>query len=268
MLILYPVLFGFGLLLSVGTALRKGSCFYSFVGTLVAIYGGLHSMELFTPPLPDQVVQMYLLLSVFFLLMYHSITDESLQDLLAPIESLLVDDRKKVLRVAVFVLLPLFGSYLAHYRLLPRYEPPVTARIVHPEPPTDTSFRGKRIMVVGLENPLRRETDRRAQYLEEGKRIYYENCFFCHGDILDGKGHLALGFNPLPLPFRGMDTIAQLPESLVFFRVAKGWSGLPEGSHPWDSAMPIWEEMLSEAEIWKVILYVYEATGNQPRTWQ
>lgn len=267
MLKLYPILFFLGLILAVVSTLRKASPFYSFVGILVALYGGLHSVELFLPPLPGQVVLMYMFLTVFALLVYYSITDESLKAFLAPIESLLVDDNKRVLRAVVFVLLPLLGGYLAYTRVLPKYEPPVTARIVHPEPPTELDFRGKKIRVLGLENPLRKETDKLAQYLEEGKRIYYENCFFCHGDDLDGKGHFALGFNPLPLPFRGTDTIAQLPESMVFFRVAKGWIGLPEGSHPWDSAMPIWEHMLDETEIWKVILYIYEASGNKPRTW-
>lgn len=266
---LYPILFVIGLILAVVTAWRKGSPFYTLAGILVALYGGLQSVEwVMLPPLPGQVVYMYMFLTAFFLVVYYLTTDESLRAFLAPIYSLIAEEKKRWLRAVVSVLLPLLGGYMAYARMLPTYEPPVTARIVHPEPPTELNFRGRRIRVVGLENPLRKEADKLAQYLEEGKKIYYENCFSCHGDYLDGKGHFAIGVNPLPLPFLGTDTIAQLPESMVFFRVAKGWSGLPEGSHPWDSTMPILEQILEETEIWKVILYIYKASGNKPRTWE
>jgi mono/diheme cytochrome c family protein len=32
--------------------------------------------------------------------------------------------------------------------------------------------------------------------------------------------------------------------------------------------MPAWEEMLTEEEIWQVILFMYEATDQVPRTWE
>ena len=32
--------------------------------------------------------------------------------------------------------------------------------------------------------------------------------------------------------------------------------------------MPAWEDFLTEAEIWQVILYIYEASGSEPRTWE
>ena len=36
----------------------------------------------------------------------------------------------------------------------------------------------------------------------------------------------------------------------------KGGKGLPERFKPWNSAMPAWEEVLSEEEVWKTILYI------------
>ena len=59
-----------------------------------------------------------------------------------------------------------------------------------------------------------------------------------------------------------------LQESYVFWRVAKGGPNLPPNAHPWNSAMPVWENMLSEEEIWKVILWIYEGAGRSPRTWE
>jgi hypothetical protein len=31
--------------------------------------------------------------------------------------------------------------------------------------------------------------------------------------------------------------------------------------------MPVWEDFLTEQEIWATIIYLYEQTGLSPRTW-
>jgi mono/diheme cytochrome c family protein len=144
---------------------------------------------------------------------------------------------------------------------------PPNLRSIHPAPPSQITFRGKTITLVGLDNPLRRQGDM-AAHLAEGHRIYYENCVPCHGDHLDGQGHFASGLNPLPANFQDNGTIAQLTESFVFWRVAKGGPGLPREGTPWNSAMPAWEEFLTEDEIWSVVLFLYEQTGWKPRTWE
>jgi hypothetical protein len=74
--------------------------------------------------------------------------------------------------------------------------------------------------------------------------------------------------NPLPANFQDNGTIAQLTESFVFWRVAKGGPGLPREGTPWNSAMPAWEDFLTEEEIWSVVLFLYEQTGWKPRTWE
>jgi len=74
--------------------------------------------------------------------------------------------------------------------------------------------------------------------------------------------------NPLPANFQDNGTIAQLTESFVFWRVAKGGPGLPREGTPWNSAMPAWEDFLTEDEIWSVVLFLYEQTGWKPRTWE
>lgn len=256
-----------GVLISIVSAFRKAP-FFNFLGILIAIYGGLNSLELLMPALPGQVIVMFMAMSVFAFLIFFSIEDATFKAFLEPMRSVLADDNKKILRIViVFVLIPVCAGFLTYTKVKPKYSPPVSARIVHPEPPSDMDFKGKNIKVLGLENPLRKDTANFAKHLEDGKKIYYQNCFYCHGDDLDGKGIFASAFNPPPLPFRGTDTIAQLPESFVFWRVAKGWKALPAGSTPWDSAMPQFEEYLSEEDIWKVIIFIYEASGNKPRTW-
>lgn len=263
----YPLICIAGILIAVLAAFKK-SPFFNFLGILIAIYGGLNSVSLVMPPLPGQVVTMYMAMSVFAFLIYFSIQEETFKAFLEPMRAVLADDNKKFLRLLiVFIAIPLLAGYITYVKVKPKFEPPVSARIVHPEPPNEMDFKGKTIKVLGLENPLRKDTANLAKNIEDGKKIYYQNCFYCHGDDLDGKGHFAEAFNPVPLPFRGTDTIAQLPESFVFWRVAKGWKALPPGSTPWDSAMPAFEDILTEEEVWKAVLFIYEASGNKPRTW-
>ena len=59
-----------------------------------------------------------------------------------------------------------------------------------------------------------------------------------------------------------------LQEAFLFWRIAKGGPGLPKESTPWNSVMPAWEDRLSEEDVWKVIMYLYDATGYQPRRWE
>jgi len=54
----------------------------------------------------------------------------------------------------------------------------------------------------------------------------------------------------------------------VFWRIAKGGPGLPREGAPWNSAMPAWEDILTEEEIWAVIIFLYDQTGAQPRSWE
>src|SRR5207249_11069200 len=61
---------------------------------------------------------------------------------------------------------------------------------------------------------------------------------------------------------------AMLQEAYLFWRIAKGGPGLPKESKPWNSVMPAWEDRLSAEDIWKVIMYLYDATGYQPRRWE
>ncbi|MEE9612050.1 MAG: c-type cytochrome [Desulfatiglandales bacterium] len=266
MVLIYPIVGILGIF-TILIAVFKRSPFFKFIGLLLVIYGGLKSVEFFAPPLPNQVVMMFMAMSVFALLVYFSIQEDTLKAFLEPIRATLADD-KKIPRIAiVYILIPALAGLITYQKVKPQFNPPISARIIHPEPPFEIEFRGKKIKILGLENPLRKDAANLSKGIDEGKKIYFQNCFFCHGNDLNGQGHFAKAFNPVPQPFRGTDTIAMLPESFVFWRTAKGWKGLPMGSTPWDSSMPAFEDFLTEDEIWKVILYIYDASGNKPRTW-
>jgi hypothetical protein len=167
----------------------------------------------------------------------------------------------------LLVLVPILVGFVTYEQVRPRVSAPVQLRSIHPAPPGQIAFRGRTMRLTGLENPLRGSGSHEEHYLT-GRRVYYQNCLPCHGDLMDGEGQYAHGFSPAPLSFTEAGTIAQLTESFVFWRVAKGGPGLPREGTPWNSAMPAWEDFLTEEEIWAVIIYLYDQTGHSPRTWE
>lgn len=220
------------------------------------------------PPAPWSVVRLYMTITIFAVLVYVSSNSDSWESFLRPIRSTLADDSKRQVRLALVVILPLLLGYYTYSNVAAELGAPPELRAVHPAPPASMSFRGKTIDVQGLENPLRKDAANFRKYVAEGGVIYIRNCVFCHGDNLDGNGHFAPAFNPRPANFSDPGTIAMLQEGYLFWRIAKGGPGLPKESAPWNSVMPAWEDRLSQEDIWKVIMYLYDATGYQPRRWE
>lgn len=217
-------------------------------------------------PVPTSVIVQYMLTVLVAILLYVSADEERWRRFRQPIRRTMADPDRRGLRTALLVAVPLLVGWLAYQGVKPSFGAPATLRSIHPAPPTRITFRGRSLHIQGLRNPLRRSGSLDEAY-ERGSRIYVENCVPCHGDRLDGQGHYAHAFNPVPLTFRGTETINQLQESYVFWRIAKGGPGLPAEGAPWSSAMPAWEEILTEEEIWAVIVFLYAQSGTTPRTW-
>jgi hypothetical protein len=215
-------------------------------------------------PTPGSVVLQYLAVVIVGMLLYVSSDETRWQSFQQPIQAVLVDHDKRILRTLLLIAIPVLAGFVAFDRVRPTVEAPPPLRSIHPAPPGQITFRGKTMVLAELENPLRHTGDLQQHY-ETGKDVYYKNCLPCHGDALDGRGHWAHAFNPTPLNFRDNGTIAQLSESFVFWRIAKGGIGLPKEGTPWNSAMPAWEDFLTEEEIWAVIIFLYQQTGWTPR---
>ena len=218
-------------------------------------------------PVPQSVVVQFMFIALIGVLVFVSSEEGRWQLFKEPINATLVDEDKRWIRLALLVAVPLLVGFATYQQTRPRVEAPIQLRSIHPAPPGQITFRGKAINLTGLENPLRSRGSL-AEHHETGKRVYYQNCLACHGDLLDGAGHYAHGFSPTPLSFADQGTIAQLTESFVFWRVAKGGPGLPREGTPWNSAMPAWEDFLTEDEIWAVIIFLYDQSGWQPRRWE
>jgi mono/diheme cytochrome c family protein len=219
-------------------------------------------------PVPSSVVLEYMAIAIVGLLLWASDNEGRWTAFKAPIHRTAVDERRKPLRVALLVLIPALVAFVAYGRVKPSLAAPPSFRAIHPAPPGSISFKGKTIQLTGLDNPLRKDGTPIEQHYQDGKKIYYENCIACHGDLLNGNGHFAGGFNPAPADFEDVGTIAQLTESFVFWRIAKGGPGLPNEGTPWNSAMPAWENYLDENQIWSVIIFLYQQANKTPRTWE
>ena len=223
---------------------------------------------LIVPPIPASVLTLYMVLVTVAIVLFVMADEDRWRAFLAPLKAVFEGRAPRFVQAAAFIVMPVLVAGAAYLRLAPIYDAPFEPRMVHPQPPSGFGFKGKRIDIVGLKNPLRTDGPELAARIAEGKVVYYRNCFFCHGDSLAGDGHFAGVFRPIPANFRDVGTLSMLQESFVFWRVATGGPGLPKGATPWNSAMPVWQDFLSEEEIWKAILYIYAGSGSTPRTWE
>lgn len=215
------------------------------------------------PAVPRSIMVQYMFTAMVAVLIYVSENEERWRRFKEPIRAALVDPDKRGVRLGMLIVFPVLVGWVTFGQTRGTVSAPAALRTIHPAPPPQFTFRGQSMRIAEVSNPLR-TTGSLEEHYQEGKQIYYQNCLPCHGDLLDGRGHYGHGFNPAPLPFDG-GTIAQLSEAFVFWRIAKGGSGLPKEGTPWNSAMPVWENVLTEEQIWKVIIFLYQQAGVEPR---
>ncbi len=227
--------------------------------------------DLLGAPIPASVMKMYMFFIIIGVFMAFTADEETAEEIFGPFRRLLFDRSHRVLRSIVFIVIPPLVFMVTYEITRPTLDAPVELRAVHPAPPSSFMAFGKSFNMLTLENPYRSlergKPDKFREAVNEGRTVYYTNCFFCHGDKLEGKGHFVKGFNnPAPANFREVGAIGQLQESFLFWRIAVGGPGLPNEGAPWASPMPVWKDFLTEDQIWKVILFLYDYTGHRPRT--
>jgi hypothetical protein len=223
----------------------------------------------FEVPVPASVVTLYMAIATAALLVYASSSRERWTGTTQPIVRTIVEPRRRPLLIAVCTLLPLLVAWSVYARLNVPLEAPAFGRSIHPAPPDAIDVHDEEVDLRSAENPFRAlaqsSPEDYARHLANGRRVYYQNCFYCHGDGLAGNGMFAHGLNPIPTNFTDSGFLPILQSSFVLWRVAKGGPGLPEEGGPWDSAMPAWEKFLTTEEMWDAILFLYDFTGFQPR---
>jgi high-affinity iron transporter len=94
-----------------------------------------------------------------------------------------------------------------------------------------------------------------APSLENGRKVFEQNCAVCHGIKGFGNGPASGPLNPKPANFHDQEFILET-SPYNFYRAIK--NGVP------GTAMPSWEYQLSKQEKWDVISYVRSFSQNEP----
>ncbi len=221
-------------------------------------------VPMFMAPLPSSIRVMYMLLCMVATFLYMSVFRDTSERLFGPIARLLRGESgegmaRVALRWLVLIIVPLAAGNYVRGVITPSSEAPSEQRVMHPAPP---------IEFVGVNNPFGEYDHWKDNDVLTGKGLFMAMCSPCHGAKLDGNGPEANGFNPRPASFMSSDTIVQLQNGFVFWRVKKGGPGLPIESMPWKSVMPRWETRLSDDLIWKITMWEYKGSNHKPRTWE
>lgn len=221
------------------------------------------------PPVPGSIRGMYLAIVTVALMLYVSSDRNRAEDALQGLRRLLLERKWRPVLLFLLLIYPMAQAITVYQERTATLAPPPSGRTIHPAPPEAITVKGNRIDILRGENPYRKlETeDPKAfdEHVQNGRAVYYRNCVFCHGDDLRGDGLFAPGLDPLPANLNSATTIGMLTETFLMWRIAKGGPGLPEESTPWNTAMPAWEDRLTETDIWDVILFMYKFTGLKPR---
>ncbi len=221
----------------------------------------------FTAPIPASVISLYMGILSMAILAYVSSSQERRDEVFLPLVRFMTEKRYTALLGATVVALPALAAANVYVQMSVPIQPPLFSRTVHPASPSDITVHDRKINLDSGDNPFRSlETSNPAEFrthVENGRKVYYRNCVFCHGDNMSANGMFAHGLDPIPTNFH--DTIPQLRETFLYWRIAKGGPGLPEEGGPWDTAMPAWEKFLKEEEMWDAILFLYDFTGLKPR---
>jgi hypothetical protein len=246
--------------------LRVGLLIWAFawwIGIYVLVRFG------FTAPIPSSVISIYMGIVTIAILAYVSSSEQRRGDVSGPLLRFMTDRRSTPLLVATALAIPALAAANVYVQMNVPLEPPLFSRTVHPASPADVTVHDKRIDLDAGENPFRGLETSNAQefrkHVENGRRVYYQNCVFCHGDNLGGNGMFVHGLDPIPTNFSDAGTIPMLRETFLFWRISKGGPGLPDEGGPWDTAMPAWEKFLKEDEMWDAILFLYDFTASRPR---
>ena len=262
LLVVLAVLAVFGIL----RLRRSGVLLWAFawwVGIYILLRWG------FTAPIPSSVISIYMGIVTIAILAYVSSSEERRTEVSGPLVRFMTEKRYTTLLALTVVAIPALAAANVYVQMSVPLEPPLFSRTVHPASPTSITVHDKKIDLDAGENPfLHLEASDPAgfrRHVENGRRIYYQNCVFCHGDNLAGNGMFVHALDPIPTNFADKGTIAGLRDTFLLWRVSKGGPGMPEEGGPWDSAMPAWEKFLKEEEMWEVILFLYDFTGQKPR---
>ena len=258
------------------------------------------------PPLPFSVLAIYGVVSTCGVFLWVSGSEKAWGDFKRPILEVLDGATlfHRSIRLTLLTTIPLALAASIFSSMIPNFPEPVELRTPFPAPPRTTIVHGETFSVQDAPNPFRVNekgeydpaytnrflvepdhsgliqnindprfnpwTPNATEYMKavlDGGHIYFQNCHFCHGAEINGRGMFAFAFNPIPVNIKQIKEVLSVLDSRRFWRVAHGGMGLPGVAFPWASTMPPFQELLEIDDIWKVVLFEFWHTGTPAPLW-
>ena len=190
----------------------------------------------FTAPIPASVVTLYMGIVSIAILAYVSSSEERREEFSRPLIVFMTEKRFTPLLVAAAVAIPALAAANVYVQMSVPLQPPLFARTVHPASPSEITVHDKKIdLDAGREPVPAPETSNPAEFrthVENGRKVYYQNCVFCHGDDLAGNGMFVHGLDPIPTNFTDKGTLPKLPRDLRLLAHLQGRARAARGRGP------------------------------------
>ena len=159
----------------------------------------------FTVPIPASVVSLYMGIVTLAIVAYVSSSEERRDEVSRPLVRFMTEKRYTALLAATVVAIPALAAANVYVKMNVPLEPPLFPRTIHPASPSEITVHDKKIDLDAGENPfLPLQTSNPEEFrkhVENGRRVYYRNCVFCHGDNMTGNGMFVHGLDPIPTNF-------------------------------------------------------------------
>jgi hypothetical protein len=239
-------------------------------GAFLVLAGVFILLKLIRPVIPASVILLYMGFVVAGVVIHIALDDGRIQrfrDFFVGAEDEGLASR--VQRWGLLAVIPLLLGWWVFGIVRPSYSPPV--EIFQRHPTAGVEILGRIEVPEWAADPASWS----PAAIAEGETVYQGNCAVCHGENLDGEGPAEEGFRyPIrPANFRDSGTIAQLTLPYVYWRLITGGiqnqfnSAMPRWIAPADdpNASTLHTYDLTPDEGWKVIMYLYDETGYEPR---
>ncbi len=93
--------------------------------------------------------------------------------------------------------------------------------------------------------------------IKEGSKVYAKHCIACHGPRGMGDGEAGKDLAPSPALLAYLEKEPQTADSYLLWTIT-------EGGKPFGTEMPAFKDLLSEREIWQVVIYMRAGFPETP----
>ena len=223
----------------------------------------------FTAPIPSSVVSLYMGIISIAILAYVSSSQERREEVSRPLVRFMTEKRYTALLGATVVAIPALAAANVYVQMNVPLEPPLFSRTVHPASPAEITVHDKKIDLDAGENPFLPSRDVESGRVPQTRRERAPG-LLSELRLLPRRQpgwqrHVRARAGPDPDQLRRPGSDRDVARHVSLLADFQGRPGLPEEGGPWDTAMPAWEKLLKEEEMWEAILFLYDFTGQKPR---